>query len=100
MKRSVWSAAMSLCVGWKLIQAGHVRHEDVMFTLPNSLGDHQLSTAYHAQHLCYLVCDTGHASADRVYGIAPYLAFLVQVANLRYECTGQRGGLTFFSSIS
>ena len=45
---SVLTAAIFLCIGWRLTQAVHVRHEHVMSILSNSLGDHQLSTAYHA----------------------------------------------------
>ena len=75
------TAAMSLWIGCRLTQAGHVRHEYVMFILPNSLGGHQLSTAYHALRLCQRVFCTTHASAVRVYGIALYLWFTSKMIN-------------------
>ena len=47
-----------------------------MFILPGILFGIQLSTAYHARHLCYLALCIAHASADRVYGITMYLYFV------------------------
>ena len=53
-----------------------------MFILPGILFGNQLSTAYHALLLSYLAFWMVHASAVRVYGIALYLWFSVEMDRL------------------
>ena len=53
-----------------------------MSVLSDIVCGHQLSTAYHALHLCYLVCVTAHASLVHVYGIALYLWFTFPMASI------------------
>ena len=53
-----------------------------LIILPGILFGIQLSTAYHARHLCYLALCIAHASADRVYGIALYLWFPNRALNV------------------
>ena len=73
---------MASIIGWMLTQPGHAAQEKVMFSLSDIVCGHQLSTAYHALHLCYLVCVTAHASLVHVYGIALYLWFSAEIYRL------------------
>ena len=75
-------AARLLSIGWVQTQAGYVIHESEVFILPGILFGIQLSTAYHARHLCYLALCIAHASADRVSGIALYLWFPNRALNV------------------